>query len=212
MDRVKINPARPDRKVIDQAVKVLKDGGIVAYPTDTVYGLAALATDAGARCLREAKDRPASKSFLVALLDVPTEGRWVAPLTTRLRHAVAVLWPQKVSLLLPAGEDVPDLLRSNANKVGLRRAADPVTRAIAAGIGGEVISTSANVSGEIPGRDPDVIARDLEGRVDLLLDGGALEQLAQPSTLVDPVTRPVRVLREGAVTSEKIFDLMGEAG
>lgn len=206
--RIKFNPAEVDRSAISEALDVLARGGVVAYPTDTVYGLAAPATDRGAQAIMDLKGRPAAKPLLVALLDVPREGGWVDFLSPRVRHVVAVLWPQKISLLLPAGPDVPALLRSSDGQVGLRRAADPVSRALAAGLDGEVITTSANLSGRGDGTDPDRIARDLD--FDLLLEMGPLGHDTLPTTLVDPVSKPVRILRQGAVSEERIHQLVGE--
>jgi L-threonylcarbamoyladenylate synthase len=208
--RIKVDRCSLSPLVIAQAVEVMRRGGIVAAPTDTVYGLIAPATASGWRRLRDAKMRSPEKPFLVALLDVPTEGGWVRPVSRLIRRRIASLWPQPVTLLLPAGPAVPSPLVGPHGKVGLRRAADPLTQALAAAAGGAVISTSANLACHPGARDAAEIAVSLGAVLDLLLDGGTLHSCARPTTIVDVTLSPPRILRHGACPAERVGALLGE--
>lgn len=209
LERIPIDRWKPHAEAIGRAVEVMKQGDAVAFPTDTVYGLAAPATEDGARQLAAIKSRLEANRFLVALLDVPREGRWIQPMGVVTRRWISVLWPQPISLLLPAGPDVPPGLCSSSGLVGLRRAADPTTRALAAAMDGAVISTSANLSGGAPGLDPEQISVELGGRIGLLLDGGRLPPDSQPTTIIDLLSSPPRVVRQGAYSRERISELLG---
>ena len=209
LERLTIDRGHPARETIARAVEVLRAGGIVAFPTDTVFGLAAPATDEGARALAEVKGRMGDKRFLIALLDVPRLGQWIEPVAPHVQKAISILWPQKVSLLLPAGPAVGQELRDPRDRVGLRRAADATTRAMAAALDGAVISTSANLTGAPPASSADGVAGELLGRIDLILDGGALPSGALPTTVVDLVAAPPRIVRRGACSSDRIAELLG---
>ncbi len=208
-ERLTIDRIRPQRELIVRAVEILRGGGIVAFPTDTTYGLAAPANDDGARRLTHAKGRSSDKRFLIALLDVPRAGNWIEPVPPRVRGAISVLWPQKVSLVLPAGPAVAERLRDAQHRVGIRRAADALTRALAAELEGAVISSSANLSGQLPALDADRVAAELGERIDLILDGGALPPRSLPTTVIDFVADPPRIVRPGACARDRIAELLG---
>ena len=209
LERLTIDRRHPARETIGRAVDVLRSGGVVAFPTDTVFGLAAPATDEGARTLAEVKGRMDDKRFLIALLDVPRQGQWIEPIAPHIQKAISVLWPQKVSLLLPAGPAVGRELRDPHDRVGLRRAADALTRALAAALEGAVISTSANLSGAPPASSADEVAGELLGRIDLILDGGDSPSGALPTTVVDFVAATPRIVRQGACSPDRIAELLG---
>ncbi len=205
IDRFSFSPSARDH-----AIEVMQRGGVVAFPTDTIYGLVAPATADGCRLLQSAKGRAARKPFVVALVDLPRPGGWIESVSLLVRRRMEILWPQPVAVLLPAGPMVPEQLVGEGGKVGLRRAADPLTQALAAAAGGGVISTSANLAGKSGAHDADAIAADLGGAIDLLLDGGALHSDAKPTSIVDVTVTPPRILRIGRCPLARIRELLRE--
>jgi L-threonylcarbamoyladenylate synthase len=193
------------------AVDTLRAGGIVALPTDTVYGLAVgLETRAGVEALFAAKARPADKAVMV-LADGPDQ---VADLVTwpRAARALAELWPGGLTLVLPLRDRgvVPAALTGGTATLGVRVPDHPTPRALARAVG-PLPTTSANPSGEPPALTAGAVAASLGGRIDLVIDGGPSAG-GVPSTVVDcSIDRPV-ILRPGAIAAEQIAATLDGAG
>lgn len=176
------------------AAAVLRDGGVAFLPAEGVYGLHALAADpAAVERLLAIKPREAEKRF-IGLIAKPDElGRWTEPSPVASALAVAH-WPGALTLVLRASSSIPDSMRSADGTVALRCPGNPFLRAVVAGAGGIVISTSANQAGEPPSIRPE---GSLVSSVDLVVDQGELS--GTPSTVALVEGDRVRVLREGAV-------------
>ncbi|HEX5149497.1 MAG TPA: L-threonylcarbamoyladenylate synthase, partial [Candidatus Limnocylindrales bacterium] len=156
-----------------EAIDVLRAGGIVALPTDTVYGIAvALATPGGIERLFHVKQRPPDKAIALLLADAAQAGELglVSPAAAAL---AAALWPGPLTLVLPARPDaaLPDVLAAGARTVGVRLPDHPAPRALAAAVG-PLPTTSANLSGRPDPLDAGTVVAELGGSVDLVLDGG----------------------------------------
>ncbi|MGC1479066.1 MAG: L-threonylcarbamoyladenylate synthase [Chthoniobacterales bacterium] len=188
---------------VREAAGVLRDGGCVGVPTETVYGLAADALSAHACSgIFEAKGRPLSDPLIV---HVPEVG-WLDRLTEvdelgqRLAEA---FWPGPLTLVLPRRGEVPDIVTAGQVTVAVRMSAHPVMAAVLAEFGGPVAAPSANRFGRISPTTAAHVAAELGGRIPLIVDGGACEHGIE-STIVAVADGAITVLRAGPVTAERL--------
>ena len=187
---------------IPRALEVLDHGGLVAFPTDTVYGLGALAFDATAvESIYSAKDRPVEKAIPILIggpedLDKVTAD--IPPIAARLATR---FWPGPLTLVVPKHPDLPDVVSAGPT-VGVRVPDHPMARELLRAAGPMAV-TSANISGEGNPRTAGEVHRQLSGRIPLILDGGETPG-GVPSTVVNCMgTEPV-ILREGPITLKDI--------
>jgi L-threonylcarbamoyladenylate synthase len=206
-------PDGPDARV--QAARVLAAGGIIAFPTDTVYGIAvALETAAGIERLFAAKQRPPDKAIALLLADV-TQAAEIGELDAAASALANAFWPGGLTLVVRRRQDrrQPDGLAVGGTllpTVGLRVPDHETPRALAQAAG-PLPTTSANRSGEPEARDADELEAQLGHALDLILDGGpARGGLA--STVVDTTAAPAKVLRHGAVDIDDIERCLASAG
>jgi L-threonylcarbamoyladenylate synthase len=194
------------------AVKVLRDGGIVALPTDTVYGIAvSLATPGGIERLFHVKQRPPDKAVMLLLDDAAqaAEAGLMTPAATALATAC---WPGGLTVVVPQRPDVrwPAALTGGSATIGLRVPDHDAPRALARAVG-PLPTTSANVSGSPEASDAAGIVAQLGAGIDLVLDGGAAHG-GPASTIVDCTgARPV-ILRAGAVSPDRVAAILAAAG
>jgi L-threonylcarbamoyladenylate synthase len=180
-----------------EAIRTLRDGGIVAFATDTVYGIAAL--PANIERLFEAKQRPGEKR-IVLLIDDLDQAVGVA-LLTPAADALRGLWPGGLTLVLPgvAGDTVAFRIPDHATPRALARALGPLP------------TTSANVSGEREARSASDVAASIGGAIDVILDGGP-SPVGVASSVVDCTREPARILRSGAIPTAIVADRLAAAG
>jgi L-threonylcarbamoyladenylate synthase len=192
-----------DPEAISQAAALLKQGQLVVFPTETVYGLAAAVNNEEAiAALFRAKGRPDEKGIPVLLADVSAlvvVAREVTPVAQGLAER---FWPGPLTLILPRRLDLPDNLSAN-DTVAVRLPDHPVARAIIREAGGAVAATSANRSGQPPASDASEARAALEGRVAAIVDGGAVP-IGLPSTIVDCTSSPPAVLRQGPLSASDL--------
>ena len=190
------------------AVAVLRDGGIVALPTDTVYGIAvALDAPRGIERLFEAKSRPPDRSIALLVAD-QAQAEAIGELGLVARELADAHWPGGLTLVVSRrpGVQLPAVLTADAATIGLRVPDHPAPRALAAAVG-PLPTTSANRSGEPEARNADAIEAALGGAIDLILDGGPARG-GPASTVVDCTSDRPRILRVGAVPVEAIEALL----
>ena len=198
-----------DATGIAAAAAVFARGGLVAFPTETVYGLGADASNAAAITrLYQAKGRPAFNPLIAHVADVAAArriGRFDA-VAERLAQA---FWPGPLTLVLPQAEGCPvaDLATAGLDTVAIRVPAHPVARALLAAFVGAVVAPSANISGHVSPTMAAHVAADLDGRIDLILDGGAVE-VGVESTIIGCFDEPT-LLRPGGVPREAIEAVLG---
>jgi L-threonylcarbamoyladenylate synthase len=196
---VRVDAAAPDLGVMRQAAQVLRAGGLVAFPTETFYGLGAAGLDAAAaRRVFAAKGRPASMPLLL-LVDSRAMAATVA--TAISAHASELMerhWPGALSLVLPASRGVPAEITAGTGTVGVRVSAHPVARALVRALGEPVTAPSANRTGGAPPVTAEEVLAHLDGVIELILDAGPTPGGA-PSTVLDVTVNPPRLLRQGAV-------------
>jgi len=197
-----VHPSLEDR--IARAAETLRAGGVLAYPTETFYGLGALASDrAAVSRLAAAKLRPDGKPLPLLAADLSQVAQVVARLEPAAQRLADALWPGPLTLVLPAAAGIAPEITAGTGTVAIRVPGSEVARRLARLAGGAIVSTSANVSGE----PPPVAAYDLSpvllGRIDGVLDAGpAPGGLA--STIVVLEDGAPRVLREGPISLARI--------
>lgn len=199
-----VDPTKPDPAGLAEAAQVLVAGGLVAFPTETVYGLGALALDSAAvNRIFAAKERPSTDPVIVHLAgpqDLPRVARAAPP---GLEALATAFWPGPLTLIVPRGPAVPDIVTAGGDTVAVRVPAHPVARALLLAATVPIAAPSANrFSRPSPTRAEHVLA-DLDGRVDLILDAGPTS-VGVESTIVDLTHRPARLLRPGGVPVEAL--------
>jgi L-threonylcarbamoyladenylate synthase len=204
MRRVFVDPKSPQRDAIEEAATWILRGGLVALPTDTLYGLAAdpFSTAAVAR-LYSAKGRPAERALPLIAADAAQVAAHFGRLSSAAERLTTRFWPGPLTLLLPAPDTLARDVAASTGKVGVRVPDDDVARAICAACERPVTATSANISGEPATADPDDVERTLCGRIDLLIDTGPTRG-GQPSTIVDLTMTEATLVRAGAISWDEI--------
>ena len=187
---------------IQTALEILQRGGLVAFPTDTVYGVGALAFDGKAvESIYIAKDRPIEKAIPVLIGDADDMEKIGMDIPHIAYQLAARFWPGPLTCIVPKKPTLPQSV-SATNTVGVRVPDHEVTRTLLRAAGPMAV-TSANISGQpSPSTAQEVLAQ-LGGRIDLILDGGTTPG-GVPSTLVDCTGEEIRVLRQGPISLEEI--------
>ena len=196
---VRVDPVAPDERLLDEAARVLGRGGLVAFPTETFYGLGAAALDRRAvRRVFEVKGRPASMPLLVLVDSEAMVGRVALEIPARARALVTRHWPGALTLVLRASAGLPAELTAGTGTVGVRLPAHATARALVRALGAPVTAPSANPTGAEPPTTAGAVLAHFGDALDLVLDGGPTPGGA-PSTVVDVTVDPPRVIRQGAV-------------
>ena len=194
------------------AVAVLRAGGLIALPTDTVYGIAVdLATPGGIERLFAAKRRPPDKGIMLLLSDAAQAGR-IGVMTPAADALAAAFWPGGLTVVVAQRPDVelPGALTAGTPTIGLRVPDHAAPRALAAAVG-PLPTTSANRSGEPEAADAAAILAQLGDALDLVLDGGPAHG-GPASTVVECIGDRARMLRVGAIPAERIAASLGASG
>jgi L-threonylcarbamoyladenylate synthase len=202
-----------DAAQIERAAAALRAGGLVAMPTETVYGLAADAANPDAvRAVFDAKGRPADHPVIVHVADAGAIEHWAREVPAAARALVAAFWPGPLTLVLPRSAQASDLVTGGQDTVGLRCPAHPWAHALLAALGGAVVAPSANSFGHISPTTADHVRSDLgvkpAGKVDLILDGGPCP-VGIESTIVDLSGAAPRLLRPGRITRDELERVLG---
>jgi L-threonylcarbamoyladenylate synthase len=199
---------RPPGAEIERAVAILREGGLVAFPTETVYGLGADASNRDAlRRLYAVKGRPVDHPVIVHLFRANQLDDWAVDISPVARILADACWPGPLTLVLRRAASVPDEVTGGLDTVGLRVPAHPVARDLLAAFGGGLAAPSANRFGRVSPTTPDAVRAELGDDVPLVLDGGP-SVIGIESTIVDCTGEP-RVLRLGGVTGARLRTLLG---
>jgi L-threonylcarbamoyladenylate synthase len=209
-------PFRTDAEVvaaIPSVVAHLARGGLLAYPTETVYGLGSRAVEADVAALATLKGRPAGKPFLLLISDRAMAEAQGLAFNESADALARAFWPGPLTLVLPGGSGrLPDLLRGPEGGIAVRWTSHGAIARLVTSLGEPLTSTSANLPGSQPAPGAAAIARDFEAAADagrlLVLDGGVLGN-RPPSTVVDCTRRAARLVREGAVTLGELRRAVG---
>ena len=195
---------------LKEAAGILRSGGLVAFPTETVYGLGGNALDEdAARKIYAAKGRP-SDNPLIAHVSCVEE---VAPLVKEIpeagRKLMEAFWPGPLTMIFPKSEKVPYGTTGGLDTVAIRMPDDPVANRLIALAGVPVAAPSANTSGRPSPTTADHVWQDMNGRIDMIIDGGPVG-IGVESTIVDVSSAVPAVLRPGAITMEMLEEVLGE--
>ncbi len=196
---------------IDRALEVLRAGGLVAIPTETVYGLAADASNPDAvQRIFAVKGRPFAHPLIVHLAAAAQLGDWAATVPATAAVLAESCWPGPLTLLVPRAAHVLDVVTGGRVSVGLRVPAHPLTLELLARFGGGLAAPSANRFGRVSPTTADHVRADLGSDVDFVLDGGPCP-IGIESTIVDCMVDPPQVLRPGGIPTEHIAAILDEA-
>ena len=199
MEVLKVDSARPERRVLDAAAEAVLRGGVIAFPTDTVYGLGCSLLDVAAVEMVGRLKRRAREHAFISLIPEPSQAYGLAlsvgPVARRLLER---FWPGPLSLIFVAAEIVPARVRGARGTTALRCPDDTLSHALLERIGGPVVSSSANLSGRPPAGTAEEVVATFGNQLDLVLDGGPRPG-GIPTTLVDVSEPRPKLLRRGAL-------------
>lgn len=209
---LQVSPEHPEAAPLRKAAAVLRDGGLVAFPTETVYGLGANALDGRAVArIFSAKGRPAYNPVIAHVANAGEAQVLVSRWPAAAEALAKAFWPGPLTLVLPRSRVVPDIVTAGAETVAVRVPAHPVALALIEAAGVPLAAPSANRSNAVSPTTAEHVVKSLGDRVDLVLDGGPT-QVGIESTVVDLTgPRPV-VLRPGPVSPEAIAAVVGPLG
>lgn len=193
------------------AAELIRNGGLVAVPTETVYGLAANGLDADAvERIYEVKGRPARKPLSLMVHDASEMARYCTAIPQQAQTLAERFWPGPLTIVLKAREAVPAVVRAGSDTVGLRCPDHPKTRELLRLTGLPFAAPSANPSGEESPKDVQAVMRYFDGKIDGVVNGGVCS-LGKESTLISLAETPYRMLRSGALGEETIADALVDA-
>jgi L-threonylcarbamoyladenylate synthase len=199
---------------LECAAGLLRGGGLVAFATETVYGLGANALSSEAVSgIFVAKKRPSWDPLIVHLASVEqlcVVARVPVELAARVAALTEAFWPGPLTLLLPRNEEVPDVVTAGRALVGVRVPAHPAAQALLAAVGLPIAAPSANLFGHTSPTTAAHVLTDLDGRIDAVLDAGPAS-IGVESTVLDPTQTPMVLYRPGAVTAEQLTTVTGVA-
>ena len=194
---------------IDQAVSVLRSGGLVAFPTETVYGLGADASNPEAvRRIFEAKGRPATHPVIVHLADAVQAANWAREMPEPARKLAKKFWPGPLTIVVARARHVSDVVTGGQDTVALRVPSHPVAQRLLARFGGGIAAPSANRHGRVSATHADHVRREFGAAVGCVLDGGE-SQVGIESTIVDVSGGRPALLRPGWITAARLEKALG---
>lgn len=196
---IKITRDMPEWGAVSCAAEVISAGGIVCFPTDTVYGFAAsIFSERAVKGLRKVKNRDAGEPFVVIVDDAGWVSELAARITRAHRRLMADHWPGPLTILFEASPALPAYVTGGRETVGLRVPNDTLSQCLLGACGVPLVAPSANPRGKQPSVSAGQVLESFAGKVDLILDGGTIES-SDPSTIVEVRSGRVVVLREGRV-------------
>ncbi|HEX3659649.1 MAG TPA: L-threonylcarbamoyladenylate synthase [Pirellulales bacterium] len=208
--RLTVDPHSPEPEILARAAAVLRGGGVVAFPTETVYGLGAHALDPRAVVrIFEAKGRPAHNPLIVHVADVGEARQLAAGWPAAAERLAARFWPGPLSLVVERASIVPDVVTGGGSSVALRVPAHPVAWQLLRTSGLPLAAPSANPSTQVSATTAEHVMRHLAGRIEMVLDAGPSAGGLE-STVVDVRSSPARLLRPGLVSREELEQTLGE--
>ena len=195
---------------IDTAANIIKHGGLVAMPTETVYGLAADATDKEAvRKIYSAKGRPSDNPLIVHVSSIDEIPPLVTDFSEKARKLAQAFFPGPLTLVMPRSDKIPREISGGLDTVAIRMPSNPIARELIKKSGVPLAAPSANLSGSPSPTTAQHVIDDLKGRIDAIIDGGASD-VGLESTVLTLATDTPRLLRPGGVTPEQIEAVIGK--
>ena len=207
---LKVDPLNVDRQMLKQAVEAIHNRGLVAFPTETVYGLGANALEPKAVAgIFEAKKRPLDDPLIVHISKIEDLSRIVDKIPLKAHRLIERFWPGPLTLVLKKTSLVPDIVTTGLDTVAVRMPSNSIARDLIELAGVPIAAPSANLFGRPSPTKAKHVVNDLEGRIDLVLDGGPTE-IGIESTVVELLGNKTIILRPGGTDLEVIKELVGE--
>lgn len=195
---------------LSQAAEILRRGGLVAFPTETVYGLGANALNVKAvEHIFTAKQRPHWDPVIVHITSLNEARRLTSEWHAEAEKLATAYWPGPMTMLLPRADEIPLVCTAGRDKVGLRWPSHPVAQALIRAAGVPVAAPSANRFGHTSPTTAEHVLADLDGRIDAILDGGPCT-VGVESTVLDPGLKPPVIYRPGGITPEQVRRVLGD--
>jgi len=199
---IRARTSRERQAAVARAAEILLSGGLVAYPTESFYGLAADATNEKAiERLFHVKRRKPSRPLLILIPSEDVLSDYARVVPQPVRKLISALWPGGVTLVFHASSKVSPLLTAGTDRIGIRLSSHPLATSLTLAAGVPITGTSANISGAPPCRTVDAVLGQFGDALDLVLDGGRTPG-EKGSTVLDVTVDPPRILREGLVSRE----------
>ena len=195
---------------IAEAGRIIREGGLVAFPTETVYGLGANGLDGEAVAgIYQAKGRPADNPLILHVASVAEAQGLALSWSDKAGRLADSFWPGPLTMIVPAAGCIPRIVTAGLDTVAIRCPAEPVALALIKAAGVPVAAPSANISGRPSPTRADHVMEDLSGKIHIVIDGGPC-QVGLESTILDLTVEPPQILRPGAVTREALIRVIGE--
>lgn len=205
----KLTGTQEDEKIYEEAAAVIKRGGLVAFPTETVYGLGANALDADASAkIYKAKGRPSDNPLIVHIADIEAMETLCGEIPALAGKLADAFWPGPMTMVLKKKEIVPDAITGGLDTVAVRMPVHPAARKLIRAFGGYIAAPSANTSGRPSPTQAAHVLQDMDGKIDMILDGGSVE-IGIESTVVDVTGDIPVILRPGFITREMMNAVVG---
>lgn len=206
----KVDPGSPDAEVIEEAGRILRSGGLVAFPTETVYGLGGDALNPeSSRKIYAAKGRPSDNPLIVHIADLKDLERIAEEVPGNAKLLMNEYWPGPVTMIFQKTEEVPTETTGGLPTVAVRFPSHPTARALIRAAGGFVAAPSANASGRPSPTSARHVKQDLDGRIEMIIDGGS-SAIGLESTIVDFTEEIPVILRPGFINYEMLSEVLGE--
>ena len=199
----KIEIKTPDKKIIKEAIKIMKNSGLVIYPTETCYGLGGKATDIKViNKIYKIKKRSTTKPIPIIVSDLKTMEKY-GKITKKIKLLIKKFMPGALTIIIHKKKTIPDIL--NPNEIAFRISSNSIASLLTRGVGLPITATSANISGGPPHYKIKEVIRTFDKKVDMILDCGNLPKI-KPSTYIDMKTDIPKIIREGPISINEILN------
>ena len=195
--------------LLRQAGEILKNGGLVAFPTETVYGLGGDGLNReSSKKIYAAKGRPSDNPLIIHIVDMKALPYIVSEVSQSVEKVAAAFWPGPLTMILPKSDNVPDETTGGLKTVAVRMPSHKVARKLIEYAGGYVAAPSANASGKPSPTLAKYVIEDMDGRIDMIIDGGEVG-IGLDSTIIDMTVNPPQILRPGFITEAMLAEVLG---
>ena len=197
-------------ELLRQAGEILKNGGLVAFPTETVYGLGGDGLNKeSSKKIYEAKGRPSDNPLIIHIVDMSALPLIVKEISPQVEKVAEAFWPGPLTMILPKSDLVPSETTGGLNTVAVRMPSHKVARKLIEYAGGYVAAPSANASGKPSPTLAKYVIEDMDGRIDMVIDGGEVG-IGLESTIIDMTVNPPQILRPGYITDKMLEEVLGQ--
>ena len=199
----------PDMTIIREAAEIIRTGGLVGFPTETVYGLGADALlPEGANRIYAAKGRPSDNPLIVHIAEFEALDKITADIPPQAKALADAFWPGPLTMILPKSDAVPRETTGGLDTVAIRMPSHPAAQRLIKYSGGYIAAPSANTSGKPSPTVAKYVVEDMMGRIDAIIDGGEVG-IGLESTIIDLTVTPPQIMRPGSITQEKLSTVLG---